>query len=66
MKSMMKILSRYVLSAAGIALILLIVNFSLLAVWIIQAGKNEQCVYNTAQLANSLTESHFPNQPKVR
>ena len=57
MKSMMKILSRYVLSAAGIALILLIVNFSLLAVWIIQAGKNEQCVYNTAQLANSLTES---------
>jgi signal transduction histidine kinase len=58
MKSMIKILSRYVLSAAAIALILLIVNFSLLAVWVIQAGKYEQRGYSTGQLANSLTESH--------
>ncbi len=58
MKSMMKILSRYVLSAAGIALILLIINFSVLAAWIIQAGKYEQRDYSTAQLAMSLTESH--------
>ncbi len=58
MKSMMKILSRYVLSAAAIAFILLIVNFSLLAVWVIQAGKYEQPNYSTAQLANSLTESY--------
>jgi len=55
---MMKILSRYVLSAAGIALILLIINFSVLAAWIIQASKIEQQDYGTAQLANSLTESH--------
>lgn len=58
MKSMMKILFRYVLSAAGIALILLIINFSVLAAWIIQAGKYDQRDYSTAQLAKSLTESH--------
>lgn len=58
MKSMMKILSRYVLSAAAVALILLIANFSLLAMWVIQAGKYDQRNFSTRQLANSLTESY--------
>ncbi|MEN6326502.1 MAG: sensor histidine kinase, partial [Syntrophomonas sp.] len=54
MKSMMKILSRYVLSAAGIAIILLIINFSVWAAWILQTGETEQRDYSIAQLANSL------------
>lgn len=58
MKSMMKILFRYVLSAAGIALILLIFNFAVLVAWIIQESAIEQHDYSTGQLANSLTESH--------
>ena len=39
MKSMMKILTRYVLSATGVTLILLVINFAALAAWTVQAGK---------------------------
>ena len=38
-KSALKIISHYVLSAAGVTLILLIVNFSFLAAWVVQSGK---------------------------
>ncbi len=54
MKSMMKILSRYVLSAAGITLILLIVNLALLAAWTVQSGKALQNKLNIAQMTASL------------
>lgn len=57
MKSMMKILSRYVLSAAGIAIILLIINFAVLAAWTVQSGKIAQKDYSVSQLANGLTKS---------
>ncbi len=58
MKSMMKILSRYVLSAAGIALILLVINFVVLAVWTIQTGQISQKNYSVEQLADGLTKSN--------
>ncbi|WP_449240520.1 sensor histidine kinase [Desulfoscipio gibsoniae] len=57
MKSMMKILSRYVLSAAVIAIILLIINFALLIAWIVQTSKIAPKDYSVSQLANGLTES---------
>ena len=57
MKSIMKVLSRYVLSAAGVALILLIINFAVLATWIVQAGKIAQKDYSISQLADGLTKS---------
>lgn len=57
MKSMMKILSRYVLSAAGVALILLIINFVVLATWTVQAGKIAKKDYSVSQLADGLNKS---------
>jgi len=54
-KSMMKILSRYVLSAAGIALILLIVNFGALVAWVVQSGSITQKDYSISQLSDGLT-----------
>ncbi len=58
MKSMMKILSRYVLSAAAVAIILLVINFAALAAWIMQAGSNARRDYSVSQIANELTISH--------
>lgn len=55
MKSMLKILFRYVLSAAGITLILLSVNFALLAAWTAQSGKAMQSKIIVSQMADSLT-----------
>ncbi|UWG96473.1 HAMP domain-containing histidine kinase [Dehalobacter sp. DCM] len=55
MKSMMKILLRYVFSAAGIALILLVVNFTVLVVWTIQSTGIAQKDYSIAQFADGLT-----------
>lgn len=57
MKSVMKILSRYVLSAAGVALILLIINFAVLAAWAVQNSRIEQKDYSVSQLADGLTKS---------
>lgn len=56
MKSIGKILSRYVLSAAGVALILLLLNFAALVVWTIQSGKTAQKDYSVSQLAAGLTQ----------
>lgn len=58
MKSMMKILTRYVLSAAGITLLLLVLNFILLAVWTIQEGKNAQEEYHVGEIAAGLSEEN--------
>lgn len=68
MKSLMKILIRYVLSAAGITLILLVINFALLASWIVQNGRIEQKDYTVLQLANGLTKSNgiFTLSPSVK
>ncbi|MDO0825848.1 sensor histidine kinase [Desulfosporosinus nitroreducens] len=57
MKSMMKILTRYVLSAAGVALILLIINFAVFVTWSVQSGKIAQKDYSVSQLADGLTKS---------
>lgn len=54
MKSMMKILSRYVLSAAAVALILLIINFAALAAWLIDAGSDVKRGYSISQIASEL------------
>lgn len=54
MKSLLKILSRYVLSAAGVALILLVVNFTVLVVWLVQAESIAQKDHSTSQLAAGL------------
>ncbi|WHH56919.1 HAMP domain-containing sensor histidine kinase [Petroclostridium sp. X23] len=58
MKSMMKILTRYVLSAAGVTLILLVINFAVLVAWTVQSGKIAQKDYSVSQLANGLTRSN--------
>ncbi|MDD2497122.1 MAG: HAMP domain-containing sensor histidine kinase [Desulfitobacteriaceae bacterium] len=57
MKSMMKILSRYVLSAAGVALILLAINFIVLATWTVQSSKITHKDYTVSQLADGLIKS---------
>ncbi len=57
MKSVMKILTRYVLSAAGVALVLLVVNFAAFVAWAVQSGRVTQKDYRVSQLADSLTEA---------
>lgn len=58
MKSAMKILTRYVLSAAGVALVLLVVNFAAFVAWAVLSGKVAQKDYHISQLADGLTESN--------
>lgn len=58
MKSMLKILTRYVFSAAGIALILLMLNLTLLLVWFIQTSKNDIREFSTAEVASELTKEN--------
>ncbi|MDP4153895.1 MAG: HAMP domain-containing sensor histidine kinase [Bacillota bacterium] len=58
MKGITKILSRYVLSAAGVTLILLVVNFAVLAMWTVQAKQISQKDYSVSQLADGLTKSN--------
>lgn len=54
MKSTLRIFTRYVMSAAGIAVILLVVNLSLLAGWIVYSNRNAGTEYSTSQIAGSL------------
>lgn len=54
MKSIMKILSRYVLSAVGITLILLIINFSMLAAWAVQSSSIDRKDNSISQLSDGL------------
>ncbi|WP_088186875.1 HAMP domain-containing sensor histidine kinase [Desulfosporosinus sp. FKA] len=57
MKSMMKILIRYTLSAAGVTLVLIVINFTILAAWTVQTVKIAQKDYIVSQLANGLTKT---------
>lgn len=52
---MMKILIRYVLSAAGIALILLVLNFFILIAWMVKASDSSVTGYRISEVADSLT-----------
>ena len=58
MKSMMKILSRYLLSAVGVALILLVVNFTALVVLIVQSGQDVEKQFSISQFSESLTSEN--------
>lgn len=55
MKGITKILSRYVLSAAGIALILLIVNFGALVVLMVHSSQNSRTDFSVSQFSERLT-----------
>lgn len=57
MKSLMKILSRYVLSAAATSIILLIINFTVLTVWLYQSASEYGKNYTVSQMAEELTEA---------
>lgn len=54
MKSLMKIFARYAASAAGVAVLLLVINFALLAGWIIQSSREADAKYHISQIADSL------------
>jgi signal transduction histidine kinase len=56
MKSMLKILTRYVLSAAGVTLTILLLNFAVLVAWGFQSGKAVQKDYSISQFADGLSE----------
>ncbi|MEA4895276.1 MAG: HAMP domain-containing sensor histidine kinase [Oscillospiraceae bacterium] len=58
MKSVMRIISRYVLSAAGIALMLLIINFVILIIWGAQSSKEAWKNGSVSQLAEGLSISN--------
>ena len=58
MKSMIKILSRYVFSAAGVALILLVVNFGAFIAWVVQSSSISQKDHSASQLSDSLTSEN--------
>ncbi|MFT3983162.1 MAG: HAMP domain-containing sensor histidine kinase [Lachnospiraceae bacterium] len=57
---MMKILSRYVFSAAAVAVILLIINFTALAAWLLQTGSEVTRGYSISQMADEL--NHFQEE----
>lgn len=57
MKSMMKVLSRYVLSAAAVAVLLLVINVTVLIVWLF-TEKSDKNYYNISQTANQLTATN--------
>ena len=57
MKSLVKIISRYMLSAVGIALTLLIVNLTVIVAWYIQLAILEPKDYRVSQVADGLTET---------
>jgi len=54
-KSLIRILFRYILSAVGIALILLIVNFSVMIAWMVQSSNIARKDNNISQLSDGLT-----------
>ncbi len=58
MKSMIKVLTRYVLSASGIALILLVLNLILLIAWLVQASETSVTGYRISEVAESLTRTN--------
>ena len=55
MKSVTRIISRYLLSAVGVALILLVVNFVVLFAYLLQTANIDQSDYSISQVAEGLT-----------
>lgn len=55
MKSLIRILSRYVASAAGIALILLMLNLAVMTVWVLQIHPHASGEYRIGEIAQGLT-----------
>ena len=55
---MMKVLTRYVLSAAGIALILLALNLIILIAWLVQAERTSVTGSRISEIAGNLTHSN--------
>ena len=58
MKSLMKISARYVGTAAGIALILLVLNLTAFFAWLMQSKNTSTTLYNYHELADSLTRQN--------
>lgn len=58
MKGIMKILLRYILSAGGIAVILLITNFIILTSWIAYSSKYSNAKYNISEISESLRKEN--------
>ena len=68
MKSMMKVLSRYVLSAAAVAVLLLVINATVLIVWLF-TEKNDKNYYNISprqqtSLPPRTMDMNFPSPGK--
>lgn len=57
MKNMLKILSRYVATAAGVALTLLLLNLTALIIWMVQSRDMDKSSYRTSEVAASLTRT---------
>ncbi|NRY14439.1 histidine kinase dimerization/phospho-acceptor domain-containing protein [Clostridium beijerinckii] len=58
MKGIIKILLRYILSAGGIAVILLITNFIILASWVVSYSTYYNTKYNISEIANGLRKEN--------
>jgi signal transduction histidine kinase len=58
MKGIMKILLRYILSAGGIAVILLITNIIILVSWTVDSIKYSNSEYNIAQISEGLKKEN--------
>ncbi len=58
MKSMLKIQTRFVFSAAGIALVLLMLNFAMLVFWIVQSSEYAFAGFSVADVANALVKEN--------
>jgi len=58
MKGMLKILLRYIFSAAGIALVLLALNASVLIAWMVKAGSDPASFSRISDVADHLTHSN--------
>ncbi len=58
MKNLIKVLIRYVASAAGVALVLLLLNLAVLAAWMVQASSNTNREYHISAIADALTEKN--------
>lgn len=58
MKGIIKILLRYILSAGGIAVILLITNFIILASWVVSYSTYSNTKYNISEIANGLRKEN--------
>ncbi|MDD3890188.1 MAG: hypothetical protein PHR65_09780 [Syntrophomonadaceae bacterium] len=54
MKNMMKILVRYVASAAGVTVLLLLINIAALTAWVASSARLPRSEYSVTEIADSL------------